>query len=123
MVMLKLRSRQWIVDENDHIIFGDGRREILETIERTGSINRTAKLMKMSYKGVWGKIKATERNLKTTLVHTDRKKGAWLSRQGKSFLEQYRILKQRCVEAEEEIFTEIFEPRSGANRGRGDLEP
>ena len=56
MVELRLRSRQWIVDEHGNIIMGEGRKEILETIDKTGSINQTAKIMKMSYKGVWSKI-------------------------------------------------------------------
>lgn len=60
MVLLKLESRQWIVDNHGDIIIGEGRKEILEHIEKTGSMNQTAKLMKMSYKGVWSKIKATE---------------------------------------------------------------
>ena len=37
MVMLQLRSRQWIVDEQGHIIIGEGRQEILENIEKTGA--------------------------------------------------------------------------------------
>ena len=49
---LKIKSRHWIVDDQDRIIMGEGRKEILETIEKTGSINKTAKMMKMSYKGV-----------------------------------------------------------------------
>ena len=36
MVSLKLKSRQWIVDDNGDIIIGEGRREILENIEKTG---------------------------------------------------------------------------------------
>jgi molybdate transport system regulatory protein len=59
-VSLKLKSRHWVVDDQDRIIMGEGRKEILETIEKTGSINKTAKQMKMSYKGVWSKIKVTE---------------------------------------------------------------
>ena len=40
----------WIqIDEEDHIIIGEGRKTILENIEKTGSINQTAKIMKMSY--------------------------------------------------------------------------
>jgi len=54
---LRLLSKQWLVDENGEIIIGEGRKEILETIERTGSLNQTAKIMKMSYKGVWSKIR------------------------------------------------------------------
>ena len=47
MVSLRLRSKHWIVDENDNMIMGAGRMEILETIAKTGSINQTAKIMKM----------------------------------------------------------------------------
>ena len=108
MIPIKLRSRQWIVDEDDRIIMGEGRKEILETIEKTGSINQTAKLMKMSYKGAWSKIKATEKYLKTRIVHTDRKEGTRLTKEGKELLEKYSLLKQRCVEEDNRIFSTIF---------------
>ncbi|MBW1788715.1 MAG: LysR family transcriptional regulator [Deltaproteobacteria bacterium] len=109
MVSFKLKSRQWIVDEQDRIIMGEGRKEILETIERTGSINQTAKLMKMSYKGVWGKIKATEEYYKIRVVHADRKAGSRLTEEGKALLGKYSLLKERCLKAEDRIFKRIFE--------------
>ena len=56
MASMALRSRQWLVNEDGSIIMGEGRKEILENIEKTGSLNKTAKVMKMSYKGVWSKI-------------------------------------------------------------------
>ena len=108
MALLRLKSRQWIVDERDRMIIGEGRKEILETIDRTGSINQTAKLMKMSYKGVWGKIKATEEYYKIRVVHTDRKAGTRLTTEGRALLEKYSLLKKRCVEAENRIFSDIF---------------
>lgn len=109
MVVLKLRSKQWIVDESDSIIMGEGRRKIFESIDKTGSINQTSKIMKMSYKAVWGKIKATERHLNTKLVNSDRKMGTRLTREGKRLLEQYRLLKQNCIEEDNRIFSDIFE--------------
>ena len=108
MVSFKLRSRQWIVDEDDNIIIGEGRREILENIEKTGSINQTAKIMKMSYKGVWSKIKATESYMKVKIVETDRKRGSQLTKEGKELLKRYALLKQRCLKAEDKIFDAIF---------------
>lgn len=108
MTQLKLRSSQWIVDENNNIIIGNGRAKILENIEKTGSINQAAKTMKMSYKAVWSKIKATEKNFGTTLVHTDRKEGSRLSKEGKELLEKYRLLKNQCMSADDTIFTNIF---------------
>ena len=108
MVSLRLKSRQWIVDENDKIIIGEGRKEIFENIERTGSINQTAKIMRMSYKGVWSKIKATEDSMKLKLVDTDKKRGSQLTKAGKDLLEKYEDMKQRCLQADDKIFRAIF---------------
>src|SRR4030043_995137 len=109
MATLRLRSRQWIVDDKGDIIIGEGRAEILQTIQSTGSINQTAKVMRMSYKGVWSKIKVTEDYLKVKLVETDKKRGSELTREGKELLEKYNQLKERCLKADDKIFKEIFE--------------
>ena len=108
MAKLKLRSSHWIVDEDNNIIIGKGRAEILENIEKTGSINQTAKMMKMSYKAVWSKIKATEEHLQTKIVHADRKEGSRLSKEGKELLKKYRFLKDKCMSADDRIFSSIF---------------
>ena len=106
--MLKLESRHWLVDEHGYIIMGEGRKEILELIERTGSINQTAKLMKMSYKGVWSKLKATESHLNHRIVDTDRKRGTSLTTEGKELLRRYTLLKKKCVKEETGIFEDLF---------------
>ena len=108
MGTLRLKSRQWIVNEEDQILMGEGRKEILENIERTGSLNQTAKIMKMSYKGVWGKIKATEKYLNIKIVETDRKEGTRLTKEGKELLKKYTLLKKRCLEEDNRIFGSIF---------------
>jgi molybdate transport system regulatory protein len=96
------------VDEHDNIILGKGRMEILENIEKTGSINQAAKMMNMSYKAVWSKIKATEKHLNTTIVHADRKEGSRLSIQGKELLEKFRLLKRECMAVDDKLFDNIF---------------
>jgi molybdate transport system regulatory protein len=108
MKKLKLRSAQWIVDEHNNIIIGKGRADILENIERTGSINQAAKVMKMSYKAAWSKIKATEKHLQAQIVHADRKEGSRLSKEGKELLENYKRLKDQCMTADDKIFSRIF---------------
>ena len=60
---LKVRSKFWIVDEQGRPLFGQGRRIILEKIEELGSIKAAAEELKMSYRAVWGKIKATEERM------------------------------------------------------------
>jgi len=106
---LQLRSSQWIVDENNNAIIGKGKMEILENIERMGSINQAAKIMRMSYKTMWSKIKSTEKYLNVKIVHADRKLGTHLTREGKELMEKYRQLKKACVSADDQIFKGIFQ--------------
>ena len=108
MVKLELRSSHWIVDQNNNIIFGKGRMEILESIEQTGSINQTAKVMKMSYKTVWSKIKSTEKHLKIRVVHSDKKTGTRLTPEGRKLIKVFTRLRNRCLSADDRIFENIF---------------
>lgn len=108
MVSLRLKSRHYIVDEKGDIIIGEGRQEILENIEKTGSLNQTAKIMKMSYKGVWSKVKATEQTMQVKLVETNKKRGSQLTKEGKALLRKYEVLKNKCLKADDKIFKTIF---------------
>ncbi len=64
----QIRSKVWIEDNEGTVIFGLGRLKILDAIDRCGSLNAAAKELKMSYRGLWGKIKATEEGLGKTLL-------------------------------------------------------
>ena len=109
MKRLQLRSSQWVVDEDNNTIIGKGKMEMLESIERTGYINQAAKQMKMSYKTIWSKIKATEKNLNVRIVNADRKLGTQLTGEGKELMRKYKQLKEECVSADDRIFRRIFE--------------
>jgi molybdate transport system regulatory protein len=105
---MKLRSNQLLVNDDGDIIMGTGRMTILECIDRTRSINQTAKELKMAYKTVWSKIKSTEKNYGKPVVLSDKKKGTKLTEDGQSLLEKYRQLKRRCIQADDIIFEDIF---------------
>jgi molybdate transport system regulatory protein len=109
MAKLNLRSSYWIVDEDGNIIIGKGRAEILANIEKTGSINQAAKVMQKSYKGVWSKIKATEKHLNRKIVHADRKEGSRLTPYGEELLEKYKLLEKKCMAADDKIFSKLFD--------------
>ncbi|MFY9942176.1 MAG: LysR family transcriptional regulator [Desulfobacterales bacterium] len=63
-----IRSKVWIEDEDGKVIFGLGRLRMLEAIGRHGSIQAAAKELKMSYRALWGRIKATEERLGASLL-------------------------------------------------------
>ncbi len=105
---MRLKSSQLLVNDDGGIIMAAGRMNILASIDRTGSINRTSKEMKMSYKAVWSKIKSTEKNFGKPVVHADRRTGTRLTKAGRELLEKYSELKKRCIQADDTIFDDIF---------------
>lgn len=65
------RSKIWIEDDDGNVVFGLGRFKILNLIKEKGSILAAAKELKMGYRGLWSRIKATEDRLgKKLLVKT-----------------------------------------------------
>lgn len=52
---MNIDGRFWFTKEGQNFL-GSGRIELLEQIEKTGSISASAKAMKMSYKGAWERI-------------------------------------------------------------------
>jgi len=65
------RSKIWIEDDDGNVVFGLGRFKILNLIREKGSILAAAKELKMGYRGLWSRIKATEERLgKKLLIKT-----------------------------------------------------
>ena len=105
---LKLKSSQWIVDSRNRIVMAEGRMHLLETIVETGSINRAAKVMGMSYKSAWSKIRSTEAHLQSKIVHSDKSRGTRLTPAGQELLQKYKQMKQQCLAADDAIFETVF---------------
>lgn len=66
--MFRARSKVWIENDQGDVVFGLGRMKMLETIQELGSIQATAKRLKMSYRAVWARIKATEARVGAPLL-------------------------------------------------------
>ena len=109
---MRLKSIQLLVGDDGGIIMGKGRMEILESIDRTGSINKTSKELGMSYKSVWSKIKSTQTHFGRPVVHATRSKGTRLTQEGRTLLERYKQLNQCCIQSDDRHFEEIFPPDS-----------
>jgi molybdate transport system regulatory protein len=54
-----MRMHLWFETE-DGVLFGLGRLQLLRQVEICGSLKAAAEKLGMSYRGAWGKIKATE---------------------------------------------------------------
>ncbi|MDO9372786.1 MAG: LysR family transcriptional regulator [Ferruginibacter sp.] len=79
--------------------FGPGRVELLEHIEVTGSLNKAAKQMGMSYKKAWEMINALNAQAATPLVVTqtggEKGGGSAISAEARQLIEYHRGLRQR----------------------------
>lgn len=97
---LQVNGRIWL--ESDERFMGIGRMELLEHIQRTGSINQAAKAMKMSYKRAWELVHSMNEQSPAPLVTTqtggERGGGALVTEEGERFLLYYRQLQERFQE-------------------------
>ena len=119
---LKIKSKFWIEDEKGKPVFGGGRRAILEEIDKRGSISAAAEALHMSYRAVWGRIKATEKRLGLKLVAASPgggpKSGARLTPEARTLLERFAELSERGNQAADELFEDIF-PKQDPPAGNG----
>ncbi len=111
---LSIKSRVWIEDEQGKIVFGAGRLRILELVEAHGSILAAAKELQMSYRAVWGKIKATEDRLGQTLVRRKpdgtTRGGSELTPFAQTIMQGFRQLQTQAEADADQLFEHIFTP-------------
>lgn len=91
----------WI-DCNGERFFGPGRVELLERIEETGSINKAAKLMGMSYKKAWEMISALNNQATKPFVITQtggqKGGGSVITAEAKELIGYHKQLRKRFTD-------------------------
>lgn len=64
---MRLKIKIWL-EEEDLVLFGDGRLQLLKAVADTGSLAGAARELNMSYRAAWGRIKASEERMGCNLV-------------------------------------------------------
>jgi len=99
---LKLKAQILLGDE---IAIGPGKADLLEAIERTGSISAAGRALGMSYRRTWLLVDTMNRCWTEPLVETatggSHGGGARLSILGKRVVRHYRDLERKIIEASE----------------------
>lgn len=98
-----IRSKIWIEDEQGNVVFGEGRYRILEIVDRLQSLQAAANELKMSYRAVWGRIRASEERLGQSLV-TREGKGSRLTPFAAKLMTQYRKLQETIRDESDAIY-------------------
>lgn len=63
----KIKSKLWIELDNN-ILIGKGRVQLLKAIDKTGSLSKAAKSLKMSYKKAWDLLDAVNKSGKSPVT-------------------------------------------------------
>ncbi|WP_288421525.1 LysR family transcriptional regulator [uncultured Acinetobacter sp.] len=97
---LKLQIRI-LLEQN--IAFGPGKADLLEAIEKTGSISQAAKSMNMSYRRAWQLVDTMNQCFETALVETQtggtHGGGAAVTALGQKVLQHYRQMEINARQA------------------------
>ncbi|MBO8126567.1 MAG: LysR family transcriptional regulator [Firmicutes bacterium] len=108
---MKVRVKIWL-DEDERIIFGEGVRNLLLAIQRTGSINRASEELNMSYRRAWEKIHRVEKRMGQTLVITQtggaHGGGTSLTEVAREMLNRYDQLESEVTAFANKKFVELF---------------
>jgi molybdate transport system regulatory protein len=96
---LKIKCKIWIETENG-ILISEGRVQLLKLIEQTGSLNKAAKELNMSYQKAWRLIddanRATNKPLIETKIGGTNGGGTSITPYGKSIISYFESLKKDC---------------------------
>jgi molybdate transport system regulatory protein len=88
------------IDLGENLAFGPGKAQLLELIEKTGSIRQAAIEMDMSYRRAWLLLRETEAMAKMPVVtaQTGGKKGGGttLTPSGRALVECYRMIEKQA---------------------------
>lgn len=108
---MEVKFKVWI-EENNGVAFAEGRKMLLEAVDRLGSLNAAAKELGMSYRAAWGKIRATERALGIKLLHVaiggKGGGGATLTPEARKLINRYKKYHDRIAFLVEREFHKNF---------------
>lgn len=115
MKQCTIHSKIWIEDEHGHVLFGEGRYRILEAIDRLQSLQKAAAELKMSYRALWGRVKASEERLGQPLVAREGR-GSRLTPYALNLMTRYQELQKRIRHEADEAFVGLW-TAEGSSQG------
>ena len=119
---LRPRIKVWI-EVGGRPAFGDGKLRWLQRIDETGSLRAAAQALAMSYRGLWGRLRAAEQRLGFRLI-ARRTGGAGgggveLTEEGRALVALYRRFRRGL----DEWVAERFQAHLASGRAGGKRSP
>lgn len=102
-----IRNKIWIEDGQGNVVFGLGRYRMLKAIRDTGSLQAAAAQMKMSYKALWLRVRASEARMGRQLV-VRKGRGSGLTPFAEDLMKQFRRLQLIVHRESDEIYESLM---------------
>ncbi len=110
---MKIHAKLWLETDAGKLLVGEGRLDIFRAIERTGSLSAAARELSMSYRAVWGKVRATEERLGIKLIETvaggHQRGGSHLTEAGVTFIEQFEKFDRQARQAIDKLAKDLLD--------------
>jgi molybdate transport system regulatory protein len=110
-LLMNIQFKFWL-EKDKRVLFGEGRKQLLQAIEDYGSLAQAARQMNMSYRAAWGRLKASEDRLGYPLAEKEtgqgKKGGLRLTPQGKALLDRYTAIHQAMESLVAELERKLF---------------
>ncbi len=111
--LARLNYKIWLSGDDDKGILGDGKWQILKSIEETGSLTAACKQLNLTYRRTWGDLKKIEQMLGFPLLEKSRggtEGGATqLSPQGKKLVSSFDSFHQSVDDTIQQAFIVLKE--------------
>ncbi|NTU89899.1 MAG: LysR family transcriptional regulator [Actinobacteria bacterium] len=106
---IQVKTTIYNEESPSHGVLSMGTIALLRGVERTGSLNKAAKDMKMAYSKAWTLLRGVEENFGSPLIARDGARGSTLTSEGKRFIELYDGIQEEIQEYAEKLFEERLE--------------
>lgn len=107
-----IKTKIWIENSNGDLLFGRGKTEVLDMIDKVGSIKKASENLDMNYKKCWNHLKILERHFGETLFETKQgggnQAGTRLKPKAYELIKAYRELERDIEEFAHKRFKELF---------------
>lgn len=88
--------------------FGRGIAQLLDGIDRFGSLNMAAKEMEMAYSKAWRIIKQAEEEFSLQLISRDGAHGSTITEEGRAFYNHYLEMVAAAERAAQDVFEKYY---------------
>lgn len=106
----------YLMDDEHNRFFGEGPYQLLKAVEETGSLRSAAISMKMAYTKAMSLLRHAEATLgfplTTKSIGGKGGGGSVLTPKAKEFIKKYEQYKSACIQANLQIYHEIFSEQS-----------